>query len=184
MKLTGIDCQIPSRRICNEDIIELVRHYSAPQNNSDQLKELEVLAGKLLVKTGINSRYWRTKNEKPIDLIVQSVENALRMSNLQKHDIDLVIYSGIDRGFAEPANASFICKALGLYHVRNFDVVDACMGWATAVQLADSFLQNPSAINSILLVNAEFPMDDHGSVIPHNFTLGDKKELKWKYASF
>src|SRR5437868_166100 len=95
MKLTGIDCQIPSRRMGNENIVELVEHYSAPHNNDDKLKELEVLIKKLLFKTGINSRYWRKKNEKPINLIVQSIENALKMSNFQKQNINLVIYSRI-----------------------------------------------------------------------------------------
>jgi 3-oxoacyl-[acyl-carrier-protein] synthase III len=183
MKLTGIDCQIPSRQIFNEDIVELVKCYSVVHYNHN-LTELEALIKKFLFLTGIESRFWRKKNEKPIDLIKCSVDNSLRMANIDRRDIDLVIYSSIDRGFIEPANASFICKALGLNNVRSFDIVDACMGWASAVQVANSFLESSPSINSVLIINAEFPMDNKGSVLPNNFTICDNKELRWKSASF
>ncbi|MEJ7677374.1 MAG: hypothetical protein WKG06_05770 [Segetibacter sp.] len=183
MKLTGIDCQTPSNKISNEDIIELVNYHSITNYNNN-ITELITLVRKFLSLTGIESRFWRNKNEKPIDLIKESVDNALKMANMEKHDIDLVIYSSIDRGFIEPANSSFICKALGLNNVRNFDVVDACMGWASSVQIANSFLMSSQSINSILIINAEFPMDSKGSVLPNNFTIRDKKELRYKSASF
>ncbi|HEY6974974.1 MAG TPA: hypothetical protein VH396_01725 [Chitinophagaceae bacterium] len=183
MRLTGIDCQIPSRQIFNEDIVELVKCYSEAHYNH-KLTELETLIKKFLCRTGIESRFWRAKKEKPIDLIKTSVDNSLKMANIDTRDIDLVIYSSIDRGFIEPANASFICKALGLNNVRSFDIVDACMGWATAVQVANSLLESSSSINSVLIINAEFPMDNKGSVLPDNFTICDNKELRWKSASF
>lgn len=183
MILTGIDCQIPSRKISNENIIELVKYNSSSISGS-KMHELEVLIEKIMKRTGIESRFWRKKNEKPLDLILHSVDNALKMSDLNRNEIDLVIFSSIDRGFIEPSNASIICKAIGLDKVRNFDIVDACMGWASAVQVANAFFISSPSIKSILIVNAEFPMDSKGSVIPHNFTINDKKELKWKSASF
>ncbi|MDB5122426.1 MAG: 3-oxoacyl-ACP synthase [Mucilaginibacter sp.] len=182
MKLVGIDCQIPSNKIANADIIDLVKYYSTP--TFSDLKGLEVFVRKYLSLTGIESRFWREKNEKPLDLIKQAVDNALKMAHLQLKDIDLVIYSSIDRGFIEPANSNFICKALGLNNIRNFDIVDACMGWASAVQVAASFLNNSSHYHSILIVNAEFPMDEKGAVLPSNFTIKQKSELQWKSASF
>ncbi|MDQ3022235.1 MAG: hypothetical protein M3R36_16930 [Bacteroidota bacterium] len=183
MKLTGIDCQIPSKKVLNENIIELVKHYSGSSYNNN-IDELEIFVRRLLLTTGINSRFWRQENEKPIDFIIESVENALKMSGLQKNDIDLVIYSSIDRGFIEPANASFICKALGLLNVRSFDIVDACMGWASAVQVANSFLISSSSVKSVLIINSEFPMDSQGAVLPDNFKIKDNDELRWKSASF
>ena len=182
MKLTGIECLVPSSRIFNEDIVELVKYHSASTYQGN-LKELETIIKKFLSKTGIESRFWRNK-EKPIDMIMQCVDSALKMSGLQKKDIDLVIYSSIDRGFIEPANAAFMCKALGLKDVRNFDIVDACMGWASAVQVADSFLNSSKTISSVLIINSEFPNDKLGTILPNNYTIKEKNELKWKAPSF
>jgi 3-oxoacyl-[acyl-carrier-protein] synthase III len=183
MKLIGIDCQIPSNQIFNEDVIELIKYHSASSYDG-KLSELDTLVRKFLLLTGIESRFWRQKKEKPIDLIIQCVNTALEKACLQKQDIDLIIYSSIDRGFIEPANASFICKTIGFSNVRSFDVVDACMGWASAVQIANSFLSSSQSINSILIINAEFPMDDKGTVLPNNFKIQNKNDLKWKSPSF
>jgi len=50
------------------------------------------------------------------------------METAFKADLDLLIYPNVTRGFIEPANSTFIAKALGL-NCRNFQVVDACNGW-------------------------------------------------------
>ncbi len=182
MVVAGIDCQIPSKKISNEDIIELVKYHSKA-SFSGKLSDLEILVNKFLVLTGIESRYWRN-DEKPIDLLVTCVENALKMSGINRNEIDIVIYSSIDRGYIEPSNASLLCKVLGIGNSRNFDIVDACMGWASALEVASSFLNSSKTINTILIVNAEFPMDREGVILPVNFTISDKKELRWKSASY
>jgi 3-oxoacyl-[acyl-carrier-protein] synthase III len=183
MKLSGIDCQIPSNKIINEDIIELVKYHSTSHYQGN-ISELEDWVRRFLNITGIKSRFWRSSKEKPIDLIKVATERALNMSGLRGNEIDMLIYSSIDRGFIEPANASFICKAIGLEKTRCFDIVDACMGWGSAVQTANAFLHSNPDINSIMIVNAEFPMDQVGSVLPNNFKIINLEELQWKSPSF
>jgi 3-oxoacyl-[acyl-carrier-protein] synthase III len=183
MRLSGIDCQIPSNKIVNEEIIELVKFYSTEKYNGS-IKDLEELLRRFIKITGINSRFWRSKNEKPIDLLITSVDRSLKMAGLHRNDIDLVIYSSIDRGFLEPANASFVCKAIGLNNTRCFDISDGCMGWGSAVQTANSFLCSYSEIETVLIINSEFPMDCPGSVLPKNFTINTISELDWKAPSF
>jgi acyl-CoA:acyl-CoA alkyltransferase len=183
MKLSGIDCQIPSNKIFNEDIVELVKYHSHSNYNGN-INDLETYLRRFLVLTGIESRFWRAKSERPIDFINAAVDNALKMANLSKDDIDLVLYSSIDRAYLEPANASVLCKSLDFANTRNFDIVDACMGWASAVQVAESFLYSNTAIRAVLIINAEFPMDDRGAVLPKNFILHNKEELQWKLPSF
>jgi|SRR6185436_3990407 len=183
MRLAGIDCQVPSNKISNDEIIDLVKYYSAGFFDGN-LQDLELIVKKLLKKTGITTRFWRNKKEKPIDLLNAATDRALRMARINKNQIDLVIYSSIDRGFIEPANASFICKILGLKDVRCFDIVDACMGWCSSLQVINSLFKSDQSLNYAMIINAEFPMDYPGTVLPHNFTINNLNELKWKFPSY
>jgi acyl-CoA:acyl-CoA alkyltransferase len=183
MRLIGIDCQIPSNKISNEDIVEMVKFYSNSHSNVP-LQKLEIVLRRFLKLTGSNTRFWRSEKEKPVDLLNQAVNRALRMAGIEKKEIKLVIYSGIDRGFIEPSNASFLCNALGMPNVRCFDIVDACMGWSSAVQTAYAFFKADESLEYIMLLNAEFPMDKKGTVLPNNFIISEIKELDWKAPSF
>lgn len=183
MILVGIDCQIPSNKIHNEDIVELVKYYSSGYYNGS-IEELESIVRRYLKLVGSETRFWRLHKEKPLDLIIRSIENALKMASITKNDIDLVIYSSIDRGFIEPSNAAIICKAIGLNNVRNFDIVDACMGWASSVQVTKSFLLSNPEIQNVLIINSEFPIDTDLTIFPANFQISKKDDLSWKAASF
>jgi acyl-CoA:acyl-CoA alkyltransferase len=183
MQLIGVDCQIPSCKIHNEDILEMVKYYSASVFNG-HLHDLETLVRRFLKITGINSRFWRGEKEKPIDLIRISVDRALKMAELVNKDINMVIYSGVSRGFIEPSNASVICNSLGMKHVKCFDIVDACMGWSSSMETADAYFSKDISLEYIMLINAEFPMDQKGAVLPVNFTIQDQTQLDWKAASF
>lgn len=182
MRLIGIDCQIPSNKIFNEDIIEMVKFYSNSHYNGS-LQHLEIIIRRFLKLTKINTRFWRAEKEKPIDFINQAVTRALQMSGISKKEINLVIYSGIDRGFIEPCNASFLCHALGMNAVRCFDIVDACMGWSSALQTAYAFFKADESLEYVMLLNAEFPMDKKGTILPSNFIIHEAKELGWKSPS-
>ena len=182
MRLTGIDCQIPSNKIFNEDIIEMVKFYSQPHFKGG-LQRLETMTRRFLKLTGSNTRFWRGEKERPVDLLSQTVNRALRMAGIEKKNINMVIYSGIDRGFIEPSNASFLCHTLGMNNVRCFDIVDACMGWSSAVQTAHAFFKADPSLEYIMLLNAEFPMDKKGTILPDNFTIKEPKELDWKSPS-
>lgn len=183
MRLIGIDCQIPSNKISNEDIVEMVKFYSSSHYNTS-LQRLEIIIRRFLKLAGSNTRFWRNAKEKPIDFLNLAVNRALKMAGISKKDINLVIYSGIDRGFIEPCNASFLCNSLGINNVRCFDIVDACMGWSSAVQTAHAFFTADESLEYALLLNAEFPMDKKGTILPDNFTIKEPKELDWKSPSF
>lgn len=182
MKLQGINCQVPSKKISNEEIIDLVKYYSKPLYNGS-INELISYLEKFFSITGIESRFWRGPKEKPIDLIKQTTEEALRKANITANKIDAVIYSSIHRGFIEPANANIICQELGLQTQRNFDITDACMGWCTASHIAQSLLKTEDQLHNILIISSECPMDKNGSILPENFKIKNREELHWKVPS-
>jgi 3-oxoacyl-[acyl-carrier-protein] synthase III len=182
MYIKGIDCQIPSNKILNGEILELVEFYSKPYFKGDSMNDLLQEISIYLNSINIKSRYWRKSSENPMNLIKKSVETALNNAKLQKKDIDLVIFCSIDRGYMEPANATLVANLLGMEKVRSFDITDACMGWCTATQIAQSMLKNE--VEHILIISSECPMDNNGSILPNNFKIKSKEELEWKIPSF
>ncbi len=182
MYLAGVGCALPAERIFNDEILELVAYYSRSVYAGDLDRLLDSIDTKLQ-RTGIESRFWRSAKQRPIALLKRACEDALKQSNLGWDEVDYVIYVGVDRGFAEPANACFVAKELGMNNVRTFDVVDACLGWSTATEIAQAlFVSAPGAV--ALIASAEFPMRLHGRVLPECFRIGFEAELEWKFPAF
>ncbi|MEZ5082406.1 MAG: 3-oxoacyl-[acyl-carrier-protein] synthase III C-terminal domain-containing protein [Bacteroidales bacterium] len=147
------------------------------------LEKLKIQIQNLLDRTGIQTRYWRRNNEKPLNLILDSYNSLITKSKIDPGTIDTIIYVGVDRGFIEPANACFIASKLGLKHARTFDIVDACMGWCTALQISQGLIGNKEASN-VLIVSSECPMDTNGIIFPRNFCINKISELAWKFPSY
>jgi 3-oxoacyl-[acyl-carrier-protein] synthase III len=182
MYLSGVGCQLPTEQIFNDEILELVAYYSRGVYSGDLGAFLSTIDAKLR-RVGIASRYWRSSKERPISLLQRACEIALKQSNIDRRMVDFVIYVGVDRGFAEPANACFIAKELGMNRARTFDVADACLGWATGTEIAQAlFASAPGAV--ALIVSAEFPMRTNGAVIPECFRFASESELEWKFPAF
>src|SRR5947209_1260450 len=137
MYLSGVGCALPTRQISNDEILELVSYYSRCGYDGNLNALLSAINTKLR-RIGITTRYWRARKERPIELLRRACEHALQQSNLGPHEVDFVIYVGVDRGFAEPANACFIAKELGMNRARTFDIADACLGWCTATEIAQA----------------------------------------------
>ncbi|MEO8383042.1 MAG: hypothetical protein ABI779_25520 [Acidobacteriota bacterium] len=182
MHLSGVACALPAQRIYNQEILELVAYYSGGIYPGD-LRVLTSSIDAKLRRTGIVSRFWRAPKERPVALLRNACDAALREAKLGPNEVDYVIYVGVDRGFAEPANACFIAKELGMRTARTFDVADACHGWATATEIAQAlFASAPGAV--ALIVSAEFPMRLDGKVVPECFRISDDTELDFKFPAF
>lgn len=179
MYLSGVGCALPTQQISNDEILELVAYYSRGFYNGDLSLLLATINAKLR-RIGVSTRFWRDKRERPFELLRDACESALIQSNVERHEVDFVIYVGVDRGFAEPANACFVAKALGINRARTFDIADACLGWCTATEVAQAlFASAPGA--SALIVSAEFPMRLGGAVLPRSLTITAESELDWKF---
>lgn len=182
MYLSGVGCSLPSQKIINDEILELIGYHSRGVYGGDVDALLSMIAAKLR-RTGIISRYWRAAKERPITLLERACENALKQANMNRRDVDFLVYVGVDRGFAEPANACFVAEKLGMKNTRTFDVVDACLGWATATEIAQALFAQASG-KVALVASAEFPMRPNGKVIPECFAIASDSELEWKFPAF
>jgi 3-oxoacyl-[acyl-carrier-protein] synthase III len=181
MRIIGIAGTLPSQKISNQDVLDLVTERSQAQFNGD-LPHTLMIIDKLLKKNGTECRYWLAENELPMTLLEKAFVAALKQANIDKNDINLLLYSSVSRGFIEPANSTLIAKALGLT-CRSHDVVDACMGWVTCMDIINDKMK-AQAIRYAAIINMEFGIGAPRSFATDNFTLRSTPELTYKFPTY
>ena len=181
MIIENVAASFPTRRVDNDDVVELVRHYSA--GFKGELDKMLRIVKTLLDRSGLVSRNWRAKGERPIDHLSTAVDEALAGSGLRPKDIDLLVYVGIAGGFREPGNSYMVAKSLGMVNAQCFDVIDACMSWTRALSLVDSLFKSGRYRNA-MVVNAEFNMIEGVAGFPENYAVRDFDELNYLLPSY
>ena len=182
MKIETTSLSLPSWKLNNKEVIDLIRSHSKSTFEGNLEKTLRKIDF-ILNKTGAETRYWLdpNKKEKPIDHIIKVTEKSLKKANLKKNDIDLLIYVGIGKGFLEPGNAYLVAQSLGMKKVRCFDVTDACMSWITSMQIVDSLFK-AGAYKNAMIINGEFTVQ--GGCLFKSFALQNEKQLEYTFPSF
>ncbi|MBA5983589.1 ketoacyl-ACP synthase III, partial [Pseudomonas sp. MD195_PC81_125] len=97
MKIVGLSGILPSRIISNQDVINLVEEHSKDTFQEDLPKTLKTIS-KLLEKSGSGTRHWLGADETPMELMETAFNSALAQANIDKADLDLLIYPNVTRG--------------------------------------------------------------------------------------
>ena len=182
MKINAIDAQFPSRVITREETLSLIEHYSKDTYQGNLDLALRTVS-RLLHISGASTRRWLAGGEKPIDFIIQAIKNALKKSDLEKEDIDLIIYTGVGRGFLEPGNGYLVARAMGMNDVECFDVLDACMSFTRSLNMAENYLKNEQYEN-ILIVNGEFNNLEGSILYPENYKLTSIEQVEYTFPTY
>lgn len=182
MRLLSAAAGLPSRTVTNADITDLIATHSADSfigDLDDALRKVDYY----LRYAGSASRQWLDEGERPIELLRDAANSALERAQLRPRDIDLLIYTGIGRGFIEPGGAYHTAAALGLDNPHCFDILDACMSWTRAVQVTESLFRTGEFRNA-LIVNAECNLRWGGVVFPHLFRMPRLEALESTFPAY
>jgi len=178
MRICGIACSAPSRRVGNDELIEAVRKASAPHLPPRQMEKVTARMRSLFRLAGSKFRRHRSEGELARDFAVRAATEALDKAELLPKDIDLLIYVGCGRGWVEPGTSHYFVDALGLGNATCFDLLDACLSWMRALHVAYHFLKN-GAYRNILVLNAEFNFTEY-----IDCAIKDPDELEYRFAGF
>jgi len=178
MRIRGIACSMPSRRVGNEEVIELVRQASAPLLSPAQMGRVVARMRSLFRLSGSKYRRHRSEGELARDFALRAATEALERAELSPSDIDLLIYVGVGRGWVEPGMANYFADALGLRNATCFDLLDACLSWMRALHVAHHFLRN-DVYRNIMVLNAEFNWPEYLKC-----AIKDPDELEYRFAQF
>lgn len=182
MHIDAVEAVFPSRVVDNDEVIELVRRHSAGVDEAELEQGLAVIE-KLLRISGASTRRWLAEGETPLAMIEAAVRGALAEAEVEADEVDLLIYVGIGKGFLEPGQSYLVAQALGMDRVECFDLLDACMSWTRAMQMADALLA-AGRYRRILVVNGEVNTYTGGPLYPCNYRLESAASLEWTLASF
>ncbi len=168
--------------LSNKDIANLVEFETRKNNpnmtipDTDRISKIVAL---LLRNTGAKERYWLDvdNDESPLEIIKSAITDALK----EVQCVDLVIYCSVDKYLLEPCSANVICSlAKELYHVPTFDVTAGCDGWIKSLQIAQSFIK-AGFYKRIMIVSAEFLINNADSVYPKLFNIPTKEQLEYTF---
>lgn len=105
-------------------------------------------------RCGVENRYYVEEGTSTSDLGVSASVEALKMSGLNRNDIDLVIFATMTPDYYFPGCGGLLQSKLGIKNVPSFDIRQQCAGFLYGMQLADAHIRAGLAEN-VLLVGAE-----------------------------
>lgn len=182
MRIEGIGAAFPSKCVTNKDILSLICKHSQTSFSGDRSRTLRRIE-RYLEHSGAQTRFWLDDRETPRQLIRTAFALSLDKAGLRPDDIDLVVYCGIGRGFAEPGNAYLIAQDLELRNPRCLDIVDACNGWCTTIDIIPGLAARHGYRHAAIFA-PEFNMIPGGYVYPALFELSTAEELEWSFAAY
>jgi 3-oxoacyl-[acyl-carrier-protein] synthase III len=181
LQIQGIALSAPSLSMSNGDLLDEIRRRNS-ERKPEEVERYCARVGRFLVQTGAATRFVRDRKsgETALSLMLRAAREALDQAGLKPVDIDLVIFCGIGRGFIEPANAAFFCRALGVA-CDNFDVSEACMSWVRSLHIAYNYL-GAGAYRRIMIVNGEFNVSEERFNAAFNGI--DAQSLRYSFPAF
>ncbi len=180
MRLEAVGARLPSRRVTNDDILQMLADHSNGISKL-MLRSYQRMVKAMFKLSGCKVRYFRdtARNERAVDFIKGAMQDALDRAGLTKDRIDLLIYCGVGKGFLEPANAYFYARAFGM-HCSCFDIADACMSWIRALEISYGFLKT-GRYRTVMIVNGEFNLH-HG--LPDNFRVKNLRQIEYTFPTY
>ena len=137
--IKNISFYVPDKIITNDDLSKLM-------DTSDEW---------IQTRTGIKQRH--SVGEKclgPADLAVKAAEKVIKKSQIDKSDIDFVVFATSTPDYYVPGSGSIFQDKLGLDNIGVLDIRQGCSGFTYALTVANQFIKSGTHKN-ILVVGAE-----------------------------
>jgi len=136
-RILKIASHFPKRKITNEELHNRFEQWT-PE--------------KILSKTGIKNRFQSSDDETAADLAVLAAEKVFSDSEINKNEIDMLIFVTQTQNQCLPSSACEIHNTLGLKkECGAFDVNQGCTGYIYGLCLANNLIKENSIKNVLLL---------------------------------
>ena len=132
--MTGVGSYLPKNKFSNEDLSQFI-------DTSDEW---------ITKRSGIKSRHFVSKNELTSDLATNAALKAIKFSELNINDIDLIIVATTTPDNTFPSTATRVQQKLGAKGIA-FDVQAVCAGFVFALSVASSMMKDNHSKNCIVI---------------------------------
>jgi 3-oxoacyl-[acyl-carrier-protein] synthase III len=170
-KIVGWGAYVPPNELKNDAINAILKVKGDATSFADIVDRL----------TGIKTRRYAGSAMLPSDLAVEASRQALNRAGISPRDVDVIISCGVARDVEEPATAYIIQEKLGADRAYCFDLVNACNGFISALDVLDAFIASGRCNTGLVAVgdilsqyvtwDAKSPNDLHMSSM--SYTFGD-----------
>ena len=147
MKKTQIlSCEsyLPGTIVTSDDLFEEIKseqQYGIPKNWMSK-------------DMGIKERRFSEAHLSPSDLAIPAAEKALLKAPINRNNIGMLIFCGMERDRPEPATAHTIANSLGINAEYTFDVANACYGFIEGIKIGNQFIA-AGLVDNALIVTSE-----------------------------
>lgn len=147
VKIRGISTVLPEKEI---NICDEARYYGNDIKKIDRLREI----------TGINTRRVCEEGVTASDLSIQAAEKLINDIEINKEELDGLIFVRQRPDYSIPATSFYIHKKLGLSeNTFAFDISLGCSGWVEGLFAAFSMIES-GGCKKILLCAGDTPSKD------------------------
>lgn len=110
--------------------------------NADLEKMVDTTDEWIVSRTGIKERRIAREDQPSSELAFEAAKDALKKTNLNPEDIDLIVISTITPDYFFPSTACMVQEKLGAKKAAVFDLSAACSGFLYGVATASQFIAN------------------------------------------
>ncbi|MDP6602008.1 MAG: beta-ketoacyl-ACP synthase 3 [Phycisphaerales bacterium] len=110
-------------------------------DNETLAKRFGVDADWIEQRSGIRERRVCGRGESVFTLELEALRNAMDNASVQPTDLSLIITASVTSEMTCPSNASRLGGAIGAVPTGGFDLVAACCGFVSAMNVADSLIR-------------------------------------------
>ena len=132
--------------------------YYVPENivtNDDLSKIMDTSDEWIQERTGIQQRHFATKGkDTTTNMGVRAAEMAIAKANINKEDIDFLIFATLSPDYDFPGCGVLAQKELGLNTIGALDIRNQCSGFVYALSVADQFIKT-GMYKNILVIASE-----------------------------
>ncbi len=140
--ISGVGYNLPDKIMKNEELSNYMDTSDEWISERSGIKERRVV--ERLEQSGVG----------PAELSIPAVEDALNMSNLNKEDIDLIIFSTAMPDYFLPGSGCLLQERMGFPTIGTLDIRQQCAGFIYGLDIADQYIKN-GRYDNILLVCSE-----------------------------
>jgi 3-oxoacyl-[acyl-carrier-protein] synthase III len=141
IRINHISTYLPKNIITNEEL--------ATEFNSSEEQ--------IFKNTGIKQRYGSSKGEIPSDMAVKAAENLFESYNIDRNEIDFLIFCSEGFDHKGPSTSCLIQHRLGLgTHIGCIDLPYGCSGYIYGIGMSNALLTSLMA-KKVLFLTADIP---------------------------
>lgn len=112
------------------------------RTNADLEKMVDTSDEWITTRTGIKERHIAAPDETVTTMAYEAALNAIKMAQIDKNEIGLIIVATATSVKAFPSTATSLQAKLGLPDLIAFDVSAACSGFIYALDIADKYIKS------------------------------------------